>query len=222
MKSYIAILVPEDEGGYSVFFPDVPGCVTQGDDMSEAQEMAADALSLWMEVAVDEGIALPIPRALEAIKSDRAWAKDNEVNWCDATAVLVAVRPAFGKPKNVNVSLDSNKLRAIDAYAERRGMTRSAVLEAGAELLMASDPYPPFKSDKGKALRGHQVLFGQPFGDAPLRKKSAGLADASARFVVSRDAVSGKPALTHGAAKNRDLLADPERKLDLGKTKGRK
>lgn len=220
MKSYIAILVPEDEGGYSVFFPDVPGCVTQGEDMTEAQEMAADALSLWMEVAVEEGIALPIPRALAAIKADRTWAKINEVDWRDATAVLVAVRPALGKPKNVNVSLDSNRLRAIDAYAERRGMTRSAVLEAGAELLMASDPHPPHNPEKSMALRGR--LFGKPIGDIPMRKKSAGFAEQSARFVMGRDTVSGKLELTHGAAKNRDLLAEPKRALDLGKRKGRK
>jgi predicted RNase H-like HicB family nuclease len=143
MKSYIAILMPEDEGGYSVFFPDVPGCVTQGEDMSEAQEMAAEVLSGWMEVAADEGMPLPVARTLEAIKSDKAWAKENQVDWRQVTAVLTAVRPALGKPKHVNVSLDSNKLRAIDAYAERRGMTRSAVLEAGAELLLESDPYPP-------------------------------------------------------------------------------
>lgn len=164
MKSYIAILVPEDEGGYSVFFPDVPGCVTQGEDMTDAQEMAAEALSLWMDVAIDEGMVLPVPRALESIKADKVWAKDNSVNWRDATAVLIAVRPGLGKPKNVNVSLDSNKLRAIDAYAERRGMTRSAVLEAGAELLMDSDPYPSRTSEK----------------------KPAGVGDKSARFSGQR------------------------------------
>jgi predicted RNase H-like HicB family nuclease len=161
MKSYIAILVPEDEGGYSVLFPDVPGCVTQGEDMAEAQEMAAEAVSLWMEVAAEEGLALPIARPLEAIKADKAWAKANGVDWRDTTAVLVAVHPVLGKPKNVNVSLDSNKLREIDAYAERRGMTRSAVLEAGAELLIASDPYPARSREKPAGLGEASVRFGR-------------------------------------------------------------
>jgi predicted RNase H-like HicB family nuclease len=222
MKSYIAILVPEDKGGYSVFFPDVPGCVTQGEDMTEAQEMAADALSLWMEVAVEEDFTLPIARPLEAIKADKAWAKESEVDWRDATAVLIAVRPVPGKPKNVNVSLDSNKLRAIDAYAEHHGMTRSAVLEAGAELLMASDPYPPRHLDKGMAPRGHRVLFGKPIDEIPLRKKPAGLADPSARFVVERDVAGGKLKLTRGTAKNHDPMAEPKRRLDLGNKKRRK
>jgi predicted RNase H-like HicB family nuclease len=141
-KSYIAILAPEAEGGFSVYFPDVAGCVTQGEDMTEAQAMASEALSLWMEAATDEAVKLPVPRALDEIRADKAWARENNVDWRTATAILVPVRPPLGRPKNVNVSLDSNKLRAIDAYARSRGLTRSAVLEAGAEMLMASDPLP--------------------------------------------------------------------------------
>jgi hypothetical protein len=28
---YVAKLTPEKDGGYSVTFPDIPGCITQGD-----------------------------------------------------------------------------------------------------------------------------------------------------------------------------------------------
>jgi predicted RNase H-like HicB family nuclease len=142
MRSYIAILIPERAGGYSVFFPDLPGCVTQGEDMAEAQEMAAEALSGWLAVAFDHGDQIPAPRPLETIKTDKGFAKENDIDWRNATAVLVSAPPPLGRPERVNVSLDSNKLRAIDAYAERRGLTRSAVLEAGAELLISSDPLP--------------------------------------------------------------------------------
>jgi predicted RNase H-like HicB family nuclease len=142
-SSYIAILVPEkDDGGYSVFFPDLPGCVTQGDDVADAQAMAIDALSGWLAVTIDLGYPVPIQRPLEAIRADKSFARENEVNWRDAIAMVVPVRPPLGRPERVNVSLDSNRLRAIDAYAQRRGMTRSAVLEAGADLLLSSDPFP--------------------------------------------------------------------------------
>jgi predicted RNase H-like HicB family nuclease len=152
--SYIAILAPEAEGGFSIFFPDLPGCATQAEDMDEAQTMAGDALSLWMEAAEDAAMKIPKARTLEEIKADKAWAKENEVDWRDATAVLIPVRPRLGRPKNVNVSLDSNKLRAIDAYAERRGMTRSAVLEAGAEILMTTDPLP----SRGKQRASRKIV----------------------------------------------------------------
>jgi predicted RNase H-like HicB family nuclease len=148
ISSYVAILAPDrDAGGYAVFFPDLPGCVTQGEDMAEAQAMAGDALSGWIASAMAHGDQIPAPRPLEAIRSDKAFARENEVNWPDAIAMLVAARPPLGRPERVNVSLDSNRLRAIDAYAERRGLTRSAVLEAGADLLLSSDPIPGRRSD---------------------------------------------------------------------------
>jgi predicted RNase H-like HicB family nuclease len=147
ISSYIAILAPDrDAGGYAVYFPDLPGCVTQGEDMAEAQAMAGDALSGWIASAIAHGDPVPAPRPLDAIRSDKAFARENEVNWRDAIATLVPARPPLGRPERVNVSLDSNRLRAIDAYAERRGLTRSAVLEAGADLLLSSDPIPGRRS----------------------------------------------------------------------------
>ena len=48
-KIYTAVFHPEPEaGGYSVFFPDLPGCYTQGDTMREALYMAGDALGLYL------------------------------------------------------------------------------------------------------------------------------------------------------------------------------
>jgi predicted RNase H-like HicB family nuclease len=144
MQSYVAILIPDrSAGGYAVLFPDLPGCVTQGEDTADAQAMAVDALSGHLAALRDYGDRVPPARALEQIKADRAYARENEIDWKEVTAVLVPARPPLGKPERVNVSLDSNKLRAIDAYATRRGLTRSAVLEAGAELLMEQDPAPP-------------------------------------------------------------------------------
>lgn len=141
IPSYLAILAPDPHaGGYAVFFPDLPGCVTQGDDLAEAQAMAGEALSGWIASALAHGDPIPAPRPLDAIRSDKAFARENDVSWRDAIVALVAARPPLGRPERVNVSLDSNRLRAIDAYAERRGLTRSAVLEAGADLLLASDP----------------------------------------------------------------------------------
>jgi predicted RNase H-like HicB family nuclease len=153
MQSYVAILIWEREfGGYTVLFPDVPGCVTQGEDTADAQAMAVDALSGHIAVLREYGDSVPPARDLEEIKADRAYARENEIDWKDVTAVLVPVRPPLGKPERVNVSLDSNKLRAIDAYATRRGLTRSAVLEAGAELLMEQDPVPPQSRSNTRGL----------------------------------------------------------------------
>lgn len=42
---YPVILTPEDVG-YSVYFPDVESCYTQGEDLADALEMAKDVLAL--------------------------------------------------------------------------------------------------------------------------------------------------------------------------------
>lgn len=46
---YSAVSNPASEGGYDVSFPDFPGCVTFGRTFEEAQEKAAEVLSLWVE-----------------------------------------------------------------------------------------------------------------------------------------------------------------------------
>ena len=43
---YPAIFCAEEEGGYSVEFPNVPGAITQGETLFEALEMAEDALAI--------------------------------------------------------------------------------------------------------------------------------------------------------------------------------
>jgi predicted RNase H-like HicB family nuclease len=46
--AYAAIFTTEDDGAFSVHFPDLPGCHTCGDDLSDAANMAQDALCLWL------------------------------------------------------------------------------------------------------------------------------------------------------------------------------
>ena len=43
---YLAIFHKAEEGGFWVSFPDIPECLTQGDNMQQAYEMAVDALGL--------------------------------------------------------------------------------------------------------------------------------------------------------------------------------
>jgi predicted RNase H-like HicB family nuclease len=56
-----AIFQEEDEGGYSIFFPDIDGCFTQGENMEEAYEMAFDALGLSLSYLEDNQLSIPKP-----------------------------------------------------------------------------------------------------------------------------------------------------------------
>jgi len=50
---YPAIFSPETVGGYSVIFPDLEGCITEGDSLTHALEMAQEALGLYL-VSLEE------------------------------------------------------------------------------------------------------------------------------------------------------------------------
>ncbi len=58
---YPAIFQVEEEGGYSVFFPDIEGCNTQGETVEEAYDMAFDALSLTLSYLHDNKLDIPEP-----------------------------------------------------------------------------------------------------------------------------------------------------------------
>ena len=57
------MIVEEDteEGGYGVWFPDLPGCITCGETIAEAAEMAKDAKLAWFEACLEEERELPMP-----------------------------------------------------------------------------------------------------------------------------------------------------------------
>ncbi len=59
--AYPAIFIPFDDGddGYTVEFPDLPGCVTEGHSMADALFMAEDAASGWVLTMLEDGEELP-------------------------------------------------------------------------------------------------------------------------------------------------------------------
>lgn len=65
---YPAIFTPFDEGnGFTVEVPDLPGCVTEGDNLVEAIEMGTGAASGWILGEIEDGNSFPAASmALEA------------------------------------------------------------------------------------------------------------------------------------------------------------
>lgn len=58
---YPAIFHKAEEGGFWITFPDLPECLSQGDDMQQAYEMAVEALGLAITSREEEKIELPTP-----------------------------------------------------------------------------------------------------------------------------------------------------------------
>ena len=58
-RTYSIVLEPEDEGGYAVTVPALPGCFTQGKTVAEAMERAAEAISVHIAGLEADGEPAP-------------------------------------------------------------------------------------------------------------------------------------------------------------------
>ena len=59
-----AIFEPGDVAGYTVTFPDLPGCITEGDTLEEAFAMAKEALELHLYGLEEDRDPIPVPSRL--------------------------------------------------------------------------------------------------------------------------------------------------------------
>ena len=67
---YQAIFTKEENGQYSVNFPDVPQCFTCGDDLQDAYDAAQDVLCLRLYDIEESGGEVPVP-SLDRIQTER-------------------------------------------------------------------------------------------------------------------------------------------------------
>lgn len=77
MAHYVAMI--EDAGpdyAAGLWFSDLPGCTSAGDDIAEALRNATKALQLYAESLQAEGRLLPHPRILTELKADPEFAED--------------------------------------------------------------------------------------------------------------------------------------------------
>ena len=128
MRSYIALINKDVGSDYGVSFPDLPGCVTAGEDLDEARAFAEEALALHLAGLAEDGEAVPEPSSLEAVMAER----ENR----DAVAILVTAKGPAPKIVRVNITMPDDVLSRVDAYAEQRGMTRSGFLVLAARREM--------------------------------------------------------------------------------------
>lgn len=77
MPYYVAIV--EDSGpdkAVGIWFPDLPGCFSAGDDVDAALRNAGEAIGLYAEALARDGRSIPAARPITAIRSDPAVMQD--------------------------------------------------------------------------------------------------------------------------------------------------
>lgn len=48
------ILEPSEEGGYTVYVPSLPGCISEGETVEEAVDNIREAIELYLEPVEDD------------------------------------------------------------------------------------------------------------------------------------------------------------------------
>lgn len=66
---YPVCLYP-NSSGYTAIVPDLPGCVSEGESLREALEMATDAAKGWVKDELEGGGAAPEPTPLDEVKAE--------------------------------------------------------------------------------------------------------------------------------------------------------
>ncbi len=49
MMKIKVVLEPQDEGGFTVYVPSLPGCISEGDDRDDALRNIKEAIELYLE-----------------------------------------------------------------------------------------------------------------------------------------------------------------------------
>lgn len=137
MDYYVALIHKENGSDFGVMFPDFPGCVTAGKSHEEAIQLASNALAFHVAGMREDGEKVRAPRSLKEIKA----AKEDWVDFNNAVVAMVPLLPTpEGKMQPTNLSLDVGLVQAIDRYAQKMKITRSAAFAEGAKLLMQVRP----------------------------------------------------------------------------------
>ena len=117
---YPAVFEACEEGGYSISFPDLPGCFTEGDDLAEALYMAEDAASGWILGEMENGEEIPKASRREDIECD-------EGSFVNLIALdMEAYAEKYGK-STVNKTLTIPAW--MNTYIEKNGINCSKLLQ---------------------------------------------------------------------------------------------
>jgi predicted RNase H-like HicB family nuclease len=92
IRRYPAIIEGDAETGYSVFFPDLPGCTSGGETLQAAALNPEQALAGHVDLMLQAGEALPQPSVLDTFP------RPVEPDVVEAGRLRVRVRVREGAP----------------------------------------------------------------------------------------------------------------------------
>ena len=119
MKKIYPGIIYNDQDSYSIFFPDLPGCQTQGDSIEQLMDMAEEALGLYLATCYESEIKTSAPSAPADIQTD------------EGTVCLISTDPT----KYYRDTKAVKKMISLPAWmakaAEENNLSLSKVLQEG-------------------------------------------------------------------------------------------
>jgi predicted RNase H-like HicB family nuclease len=111
---YPAIIHKNDDESYTITYPDLPGCISEGKSLENAMYMAQRALYQWLGYMNDNNQEMPLASPVSDIKID-----ENEfVNF-----ICVQVKDKHAVKRTVSIP------KWMDDKAARAGLSLSRVLQ---------------------------------------------------------------------------------------------
>ena len=123
---YPVVIHHEDNSAFGVTVPDIPGCFSAGETMTEALHNAKEAINGHLEILAEDGEEIPQATFVDDYLcveeySDGVWA-----------LVDIDITPYLGNTVRINVTLPEMVLNKIDEYVSHHSeyASRSAFFSA--------------------------------------------------------------------------------------------
>jgi len=111
---YPAVFHPNSDGSYTITFPDLEGCISEGKSLANTMYMAHSALKEWLEYLKDKGFDIP---AASPVKSIITSGEDF------ATLIHIDLKENFAVRRTVSIP------KWMDEKAINSGISLSRILQ---------------------------------------------------------------------------------------------
>lgn len=111
---YPAIFHANEDGSYTITYPDLPGCISEGKSLGNAIYMAQSALAQWIEYLTEKKQVVPQPSTAQQVET-----KDNEF----INLIRVDVRDGRAVKRTVSIP------KWMDDKVIETGLSLSRVLQ---------------------------------------------------------------------------------------------
>lgn len=125
--TYAAAFAKEEDGGYSVRFPQLDGCFTQGDTLEEAMNNAREAMSLHLYGMEEDGEEIPAPDLMPQVADGES-----------VVLVNAWMTPFREQMRSQSIKKTLTIPAWLNAAAEKAGVNFSQVLQNALKDVLAT------------------------------------------------------------------------------------